>query len=59
MAEFLCDVCSRRARESDGYYVRCRYMGDVKKRTKCEKYVDQNIVIERQVKKDLLEWCGV
>ena len=59
MADYLCDTCSKRTRNSDGCYVRCRYMGDVKKRTHCEKYVDETIVVKKQCKADLLAWTGV
>ena len=59
MVDYLCDSCSKRARNSDGCYVRCRYMGDVKKRTHCEKYVDETIVVKKYTKKDMLAWTGV
>ena len=34
-------------------------MGNVKKRTNCEKYVDETIVVKKQCKIDLLNWTGV
>jgi len=39
MVKYLCDNCSKRTRDSDGIYTRCTYMGDVKKRTDCGRYV--------------------
>lgn len=59
MSKFKCDTCSKRTRESDGIYVRCSWAGDTKKKTKCDKYADQNIIAKKMKKIDMLNWVGV
>ena len=59
MVEYLCDTCNKRARESKGHYVRCRYFGDVRKRIRCEKCFDETVIIKKQCKVNLLDWTGV
>lgn len=39
MVKYLCDNCGKRTRDSDGIYTRCTYMGDVKKRTECNRHM--------------------
>jgi len=37
---YKCDTCAKRTRKSTGIYIRCRFMGDIKKQVECSSYDD-------------------